>query len=344
MDAAGEDLPALDRAAFVALPKAQLHLHLEAAMRPATARTLATQYGLPLPSSGPYAGLKGFVEDYEAARDLLGSLDDVSRVASEVVQDAAEQGVVWTEVHCVPFNYGGRLGPPEDVVEAVLDGLCAGARQAGVGAALILAHNRAFAPALAWRTLEIARRFAGPDIVGFGLVGNEADFPPPPYTDVFAAARAEGLLSVPHAGEAAGPDSIRAAWQDLKADRICHGVRAVEDPSLLIELAAAGVCLDVCPTSNAMLRACPSLAEHQLPALVAAGVRVSLASDGPLFFGADIADEYLTAHTVLGMTPTQLAAIARDSLRASTASDNLRTCALAAIEAWKNDKAITSPT
>lgn len=344
MGAADGELQALDRAALVALPKAELHLHLEAAMRPATARTLATKYGLPLPSSGPYAGLTGFIEDYEAARDLLGCLDDVRRVACEVVEDAAEQGVVWTEVHCVPFNYGSRLGPPEGVVEAVLDGLRAGARQAGVGAALILAHNRASAPALAWRTLEIARRFSGIDIVGFGLVGNEVDFPPTPYADVFAAARSLGLLSVPHAGEAAGADSVRAAWRDLAADRVCHGVRAVEEPSLLIELAAASVCLDVCPTSNAMLRTCPSLAEHQLPALVAAGVPVSLASDCPLFFGAGIADEYLTAHTVLAMTPDQLAAIAADSLRASAAPDDLRTSALAAIQTWKYDRADTSLT
>jgi adenosine deaminase len=329
----------VDRPTLIRLPKAQLHLHLEAAMRPETARELAGRYGLPQPRQGPYAGLRGFVEDYESARDLLGNLDDLSRVASEIVEDAAAQGVVWTEVHCVPFNYDGRLGAPEAVVDAVLDGLDRGAAATGMGAGLILAHNRAAIPQLAWTTLGLARRGQSGHVgvVGFGLVGNEADYPPAPYADVFAAARATGLLAVPHAGEAAGPASIRSAWQDLGAHRINHGVRAVEDPRLVDELADARVCLDVCPTSNAMLQASPSLAEHQLPALVAAGVPVSLGSDGPLFFHADVVQEYLNAHDLFGIDVAGLAQIARDSLVFCAAPTSQVRPALAAIDTWLQD-------
>lgn len=325
----------VDRAAIVALPKAQLHLHLEAAMRRSTAAELAASYGLPMPSAGPYDGLKGFIDDYEAARDLLRSLDDVSRVAAELLVDAAALGVVWTEVHCVPFNYGERLGAAEAVVEAVIDGVNRGARDAGVGGGVIVAHNRATDLQQAWTTLDIARRFVGRGAVAFGLVGNEADFPPAPYAEVFAAARQAGLLSVPHAGEAAGADSVRSAWRDLGAVRICHGVRAVEDDALLADLANAGVCLDVCPTSNVMLQAAPSLEEHQLPRLVEAGVRVSLASDGPLFFGADVVDEYLHAHRNMGLGVDVLARIARDSLLSSAAPEDLRTQALRDGHAWE---------
>lgn len=311
----------LSRAEVVALPKAQLHLHLEAAMRASTARELAQRYGTPPPAMGPYAGLAGFVRDYETARDLLGTLEDVARVAAEVVADAAEQGIVWTEVHCVPFNYGDRLGPPEAVIEAVLDGLRRGspAPRAGV----ILAHNRAADPALAEQVLKLAIRYRDRGVVALGLVGDEAANPPEPYREVFLAAKEAGLLSVPHAGEAAGPASVRGAFRALAADRISHGVRAVEDPELLAELADSPVCLDVCPTSNAMLGACPTLADHQLPALLRAGVTVSLGSDGPLFFGVDVVAEYLNAHRVLGVPADALRAIAADSLRASAAPAGL---------------------
>ena len=323
--------PTLSRAQVVALPKAQLHLHLEAAMRPATARELATRYGMRPPTSGPYDGLAGFVQDYETARDLIRSLDDLSRVAAEVVADAATQGVVWTEVHCVPFNYGGRLGPPEAVVEAVLDGLARAPSGTG-GAGLILAHNRAADHALAERVLTLAVRYRDQGVVALGLVGDEASHPPAPYRDIFRAAKESGLLSVPHAGEAAGPASVHGALHALQADRIGHGVRAVEDPALLAELADSPVCLDVCPTSNAMLGACPSLAGHQLPALVRSGVRVSLGSDGPLFFGVDVVDEYLNAQDVLGLGAGELLAIASDSLRASAAPAELKQSALALLQ------------
>lgn len=324
----------LSRDQLISLPKAQLHLHLEAAMRPGTAVELAERYELPAPSRGPYAGLRGFVADYEAARDLIRSLEDLARVARELVHDAAAQGILWTEVHCVPYNYGGRLGPEQGIVEAVLDGLRRGTTETGSGAAVILAHNRATDPDIAWCTLQLARTHAGRGVVGYGLVGNEADYPPSPYAEVFASAKDAGLLCVPHAGEAAGPDSVRSAWHDLHADRISHGVRAVEDPDLLADLAAARLCLDVCPTSNAMLQASPSLADHQLPALLAADVPVSLGSDGPLFFGVDVIDEYLNAHNVLGIPAAGLADIAADSLRASAAPRDMLASAETRIKEW----------
>lgn len=312
-----------DRASVVALPKAELHLHLEAAMRPGTARELAGRLGAPAPRHGPYAGQREFVGDYESARDLITSLDDLYRVAGEIVEDAAAQGIVWTELHCVPFNYGGRLGPAEGIVEAVLDGLRSGHGRTGSAAALILAHNRAAGPAQAWQVLDLARRYQCQGVVALGLAGDEAGYPPAPYAEVFAAARAAGLLAVPHAGEGAGPASVRAAWQELGAHRISHGMSAAADPGLLAELAAAQVCLDVCPTSNVMLRACPSIGEHPLPRLLEAGVAVSLGSDGPLFFGASLVDEYLTAARVFGLGAGELRAIAANSLRFSAAPREL---------------------
>ncbi|MFS4091043.1 adenosine deaminase [Streptomyces sp. AF1A] len=317
-----------------ALPKAHLHLHLEGALRRETARELAERYGLPLLDTGPYADQAGFVAAYESARDLVRSLDDLARVAREIVEDAAATGVVWTELYHVPFSYTGRLGAAEGVVEAVLDGLDQGTRATGCGAGLILAHNRARPLADATATAAIARRHAGRGIVGFGLAGNEAAYPAALFREVFASLKDSGLLLVPHAGEGAGAESVRSAWRDLGADRISHGISAVADPALVRLLAEHRICLDVCPTSNVRLGAAPSLAEHPLPRLLAAGVPVSLGSDCPAFFGVDIIDEYRAAHRDMGLTARQLAGMARDSLRCSAAPDGIRAAALEALANW----------
>jgi hypothetical protein len=159
--------PTLSRADLVALPKAPLHLHLEDAMRPSTAGELAERYRTP-PTSGPYHGLAGFVREHETARDLIRSLADLARVAAEIVADAARQGVAWTENHCVPFNYGGRFGPAEAIVEAVL-GSPARARTGTSRANLILAHNRAAGHDLAERVMTLATRYRAHGVVGFRL-------------------------------------------------------------------------------------------------------------------------------------------------------------------------------
>ena len=139
-------------------------------------------------------------------------------------------------------------------------------------------------------------------VVGLGLGGKEAEFPPEPYAPAFALARDGGIGSVPHAGEAAGVSSIRGALTALGADRIRHGIRAVDDPGLVRELADRGTVLDVCPTSNLRTGVVASLAVHPLPDLVAAGVRCSVSTDDPAMFGTDLGLEYQAASR-LGVTP-----------------------------------------
>jgi aminodeoxyfutalosine deaminase len=139
-------------------------------------------------------------------------------------------------------------------------------------------------------------------IVGVGLGGLEAQYPPEPYEPVFTLARELGLASVPHAGEVAGPPSVRGALEQLGADRIRHGIRAVEDPGLVSEIAGRNVVLDVCPISNLRTRAVASLEEHPLPQLVAAGVRCSISTDDPAMFGTDLSRDYEAAAS-LGLHP-----------------------------------------
>ena len=324
---------ALTDADLVALPKAELHLHLEGAIRPTTARELAARYGRPTPRTGRFADLSEFVVAYEQARDLIGSLDDLRRVAAEVLTTARENGVVWTEVHVIPATYAGRLGPEEAVVEAVLDGL-ASASDASAGAGLIVGVNRMLPVEAAERSLSLALAYRDRGVVGLGLAADEARFPAGLFADVFRRAADAGLPAVPHAGEGAGAESVRTCVEQLGARRINHGVRAVEDPAVVDLLLEHGVSLDVCPTSNVMLQVTPSLAEHPLPALLGAGVPVSLNTDCPLFLATTTVAEYELASAAFGLDRSALAGVAATSIRTSSAPGDRRTAALTALDRW----------
>ncbi|MEU1599266.1 adenosine deaminase [Streptomyces sp. NPDC005708] len=319
---------------LLSLPKAELHLHLEGALRPSTAAELADAYGRPAPPVGPFAGLGEFVGAYEGARDLVGSLDDLHRIGRELVEDAAAQGVVWSEVYLIPPSYGGRLGPAEGILEAVLDGMRAGATEDSA-AGVIVGINRGLPMESARRSLELAVAFREAGVVGLGLAGDEAGHPPERFTELFREAREAGLPAVPHGGEGAGPASVRTCVQALGAHRISHGVRAAEDPRLLSELAERGVCLDVCPTSNTLLQVSSSLADHPLPAIMAAGVPVTVNSDCPLFCGTTLLEEYRRVQEWLALDAPALAHLAETSVRFSACPAPRRTAALTRLAHWR---------
>lgn len=180
-------------------------------------------------------------------------------------------------------------------------------------------------------------------MVAFGLAGDEARFPPGPFAEAFALARAEGLIAAPHAGELAGPAGVRAAVDVLGARRIAHGVRAEEDPALLSRLAAEGVVLDLCPTSNVALGVVPSLRAHPLPLLLRAGVRCTLNADDPLLFGPGLLQEYEAARTVMGLGDHALAAVARTSVEASGAPRDLVDDAVERVGGWLGEPACRTP-
>ncbi|HET8589272.1 MAG TPA: adenosine deaminase family protein [Nakamurella sp.] len=288
--------------------RAELHLHLEACLRPETARELADRGGLPLPVTAPYRDFAEFSPQYEAARDLVLDLDVLHRVAAELVADQDARGVAYTEVNLCAPSYRGRLGPDEGLVEAVLEAL----PRDRFG--LVLGIQRAEGPEAGWRTTRLAQRYAGSGVTGLGLVGPEPPGPAEWYAEHFAAAREAGLMSVPHAGETAGADSVRQTLRHLRPDRILHGVRAIEDPAVVAELADRRVCLDVCPTSNVNLGVAAGYAAHPLPALLRAGVPVSIASDGTYLFDTDIDREYRHAAEDCGLTAAELELVAATSM------------------------------
>jgi adenosine deaminase len=317
-----------------ALPKGHLHLHLEGGMRPSTLRELAGHYGLEVPAIRGFGNFSAFADTYVAACEVLATMDDLRRLVFEVVEDAAQAGAVWLEPAIYVPHHRRRLGRNEAVVEVVLDALASAAAANGIGAGLMVAADRTVDPADAIAQAELAVAYRDAGVVSFGLANDETGFPPEPFAEAFRIAREGGLLSTPHAGELAGAASIVGALDALGADRIQHGVRAIEDADLIERLAASGICLDVCPTSNIMLGVFPSLAAHSLPALLDAGVRCSLNGDDPLLFGPNLLDEYELCRAEFHFDDDRLASLARCSVDHSGAPDDLKGRAVAGIEQW----------
>jgi adenosine deaminase len=316
------------------LPKGHLHLHLEGAMRPSTLAELADTAGIPVPEIRGYGSFTAFAETYVAACQVLLTPEDFARLVYEVVEDSVLDGAVWVEPSFYAPHHRNRFGADEEIIDMVLDAAADAAAKLGVGVGVMVAADRTVEPAIAVEQARIAARRADRGVVSFGLANDEAIGPPEPYAAAFAIAKDAGLLSTPHAGELAGPESVRGALDTLAPDRLQHGVRAIEDPELIARLADSAITLDVCPTSNLLLSVYPSIEEHPLPQLLAAGVRCSLNGDDPLLFGPVLLEEYGLARTGMGLDDAALATIAQASIDGSGAPAELKASASRAIDEW----------
>jgi aminodeoxyfutalosine deaminase len=291
-------------------PKIELHVHLEGTVRPATLLEIAhrNDYALPADTEEELAALYDFrdfthfIEVWVLTTNALRTAQDFRQVVVDYAAEAAEHGAVYLE---------GIFSPAERVRRGVawdeiFSGYCDGAEEArelhGVEVRLTPDIIRGYPLDDAKQTVRYAARYRDRGVVGVGLGGLEAEFGPEPYEPAFALAREEGLASVPHAGEVAGAPSVRGALEELGADRLRHGIRAVEDPGLVREIADRRVVLDVCPISNLRTRVVGSLAEHPLPRLVAAGALCSISTDDPAMFGTDLSQDYAAAAS-LGLDP-----------------------------------------
>jgi adenosine deaminase len=318
------------------LPKAHLHLHLDGAMRYDTlVEELVNRGADPplIPSGSTYSSFSAFMATITACHEVLRTPAGVSRVLREVVEDAATDGAIWIEVSVWPGLFDGRLGNEQDVIEMLLEFGHSAARTFGIGFGLMVSANRHQGPATALATARQAVAFVDAGVVSFGLDGDEAAFPPAPFEDAFLVASEAGLLSTPHAGELLGPRSVVDAINLLKADRIGHGVPAVESPELVHRLAESGVCLDVCPTSNAKLDVF-DFEHHPLPTLVGAGVNCSINADDPLLFGSGLRDEYELCRTMFGLSDQELATIARTSIEKSGAPPAIKASGFSGVDTW----------
>jgi adenosine deaminase len=316
------------------LPKAHLHLHLEGGMRPTTLEELARKYDLEVPQIRGFGSFSVFAEMYLAACEVLRTPEDLRRLVDETVEDAKLAGAAWVEPSIFTPHHNSRIGPDEEIVEIVLDELAAATARHGIGAGLVLAADRTRHPSEAVPQAAMAVKYADQGVVAFGLANDEGPFPPEPFVEAFDLLRGTSVLSVPHAGELAGPESVRGALDALGADRLQHGVRAIEDPELVARLAGEGICCDVCPTSNIALAVVPSLAEHPLGALLDAGVHCSVNADDPLLFGPHLLEEYELCRSQLGFDDDRMALIAGYSIDHSGAPQELKRATHAGVEQW----------
>lgn len=303
-------------------------------MRPTTLAELADTAGIPVPEIRGYGSFSAFSDTYVAACQVLVTPDDFARLVFEVVEDSVLDGAVWVEPSFYAPHHRNRFGEDEEIVDMVLDALHAAGEQLGVGVGLMLAADRTVEPSVAVEQARLAATRADRGIVSFGLANDEAIGPPEPFAEAFAIAKEAGLLSTPHAGELAGPESVWGALDTLQPDRLQHGVRSIEDPDLVKRLADSDIVLDVCPTSNLLLSVYPSLAEHPLPQLLEAGIQCSLNGDDPLLFGPVLLHEYELARTEMGLDDTALASVARASIAGSGAPHELKASTMRSIDDW----------
>jgi adenosine deaminase len=313
------------------LPKAQLHLHLTGAMRPATLLELAGRHRIAVPP--PLPGTEGtwadFQDRYDASRAALRTPEDIARVIIEAATDDAADGCGWMEIQVDPTSYAPVFGGLEPVLEAVLDGAAAAPVPVGV----IVASSWQRPPAHALTLARLAVRYATDGVVGFGLSNDERGPAVADFTSPFRVALDAGLLTAPHSGFYTPASHVRECVELLGASRIGHGTSAAADPSVVELLASRGVALEICPTSY------PPFGVHSLSTIpvrsfLSAGVPVALSTDDPLLFGVGLTGQYEICRRELGLTDAELAAVAAGGIRASAAPAGLKSRLLGEVEAW----------
>jgi aminodeoxyfutalosine deaminase len=292
-------------------PKIELHVHLEATVSPQRLLEIGRRNGVSLPARtvrGLERSLRrvrsfdDFIRVWVETTCVLRRRRDFHEVALGYAAQLADQGCVYAEALFSPSEPALRGTPWDEVFEGYCDGADEARERYGVTVRFTPDITRNLPPEAGELVAEWAVRFRDRGIVGISLGGSEDRFPPAPFARAFAIAREGGLKLAPHAGETAGAASIRAALDELGADRLRHGVRAVEDPDLVAELAERGIVCDVTPVSNLRTGVVRSLAEHPLPAMLAAGVRCSISSDDPVLMRTSLTDN-CEAATSLGHTP-----------------------------------------
>ncbi|WP_344068343.1 adenosine deaminase [Nostocoides vanveenii] len=331
------------------LPKAHLHLHFTGSLRLGTLIELARAHDLHLPdafvehwpprlaSVRDERGWFRFQRLYDAARACVRSEADMRRLVREAALDDAVEGSRWLEIQVDPTSYAPFVGGLTPALEIVLDEAAAVSRAGGAPVGVMVAASRIRHPLDARTLARLAARYAGDGpgaVVGFGLSNDERRGDTREFGVAFDIARKAGLALMPHAGELLGPAAVEETLDALGPDRLGHGVRSVEDPRLVDRLAGEGVALEVCPGSNVALGVFDEIDEVPLRTLVDAGVRVALGADDPLLFGSRLVDQYVFARDRLGFGDAQLADLARGSLLASRAPDEIRNAAMADIDAW----------
>ncbi len=332
---------------LAALPKVELHVHLEGSMSVATVASLIERHQLDasrvwpdgLPERFSFDGFPDFARQFFFGLSLLRTGEDLATITADLAATLAGQNVRYAEITTTAYTHflakEDRAGMAPSEYRAGLNEGRRRAAAAGVDIGWVIDIPRDIEMPDSSVTIDYLESDLTPDgLVAIGLGGYEVGFPAAPYADQFARARAIGLHSVPHAGETEGAASVRSAVEDLGAERVGHGVRCLEDAALVARLVEQGIMLEVCPTSNDLLQVIETIGDHPLPQLRDAGLRVCLNTDDPGWFATDLNTELMVATEHLGVGLGDHLAIQRDAVAASFASDSVKrqlTDALAAV-------------
>jgi len=336
-----------------ALPKAHLHLHFTGSMRHGTLLELAERDGIVLPdslvsewppqlSAADEKGWFRFQRLYDVARSVLRTEGDVRRLVREAAEDDLRDGGRWLEIQVDPSGYGARFGGITAFTDLVLDAVRETSAETGLGMAVVIAANRTRHPLDARTLARLAAQYVGRGVVGFGLSNDERRGVTTEFAPAFAIAERAGLRLVPHGGELVGPPSVRTCVESLHAQRLGHGVRAVEDPRLLAEIVERGIALEICPVSNVALGVYSDLTSVPLPDLLEAGATVALGADDPLLFGSRLAAQYATMRAAHELSDETLAELARMSVRASCAPDGTKASLLDEVTSWLSAEPVSA--
>ncbi|UTW06638.1 adenosine deaminase [Pseudomonas benzenivorans] len=306
-----------------ALPKAELHLHLEGSLEPELLFALAERNKIALPWNdvealrGAYAfnNLQEFLDLYYQGADVLRHEQDFYDLTWAYLQKCKAQGVIHTEPFFDPQTHTDRGIPFEVVLGGIRQALKDGQQQLGISSGLILSFLRHLSEEEAFKTLEQARPFREA-FIAVGLDSSEKGHPPSKFQRVFDKARSEGYLTVAHAGEEGPPEYIWQALDLLKIQRIDHGVRAIEDERLMQRIIDEQIPLTVCPLSNVKLRVFEDMGQHNILEMLERGVKVTVNSDDPAYFGGYAGENFAALHEHLGMTREQAERLAQNSLDA----------------------------
>jgi adenosine deaminase len=323
------------------LPKTELHIHIEGSLEPELMFRLAARNGIRLPYGSveevrrayEFTDLQSFLDIYYAGARVLVAEPDFHDLTWAYLERVAGQGARHVEIFFDPQTHTARGVPFETVVAGIHRALTDGERRLGLTARLILCFLRHLSAESAMATLEEALPHKA-RIVAVGLDSSELGHPPEKFTRVFERARAEGFRTVAHAGEEGPPEYIWQALDRLGVSRIDHGVRCLEDLRLVDRLVREQVPLTVCPLSNVKLRVFPSLAEHNLKRLLDRGLRVTVNSDDPAYFGGYLLENFRAVQAALGLAPPELAQLARNGVEAAFLTPGEKRPLLDAIETY----------
>jgi len=313
------------------IPKAEIHVHLEGTLLPSLVQTLALRNGLSIPQEimGPnetfvWEGFLNFLHVFDVASSVLKTTQDYRDMTYEYLARSARQGVIYTEMMISP-DHAALCGVSyEDHLEGAIRGIEDAKKEFGIEGRLIITGVRHFGLDKVLQVARLAKANPHPYIVGFGLGGDEAGFPGKDFLKAYAIAQEAGLGCTVHAGEFDGPQSVWDALRHLPVQRIGHGVRSIEDPYLMEELARREITLEVCPGSNIALGLYPHFNAHPFLKLREAGCKVTLNSDDPPFFNTTMAKEYETAKTHFGLSDKDLKEITRLTIKNSFADEETK--------------------